>query len=95
MIPLLRTIFPSRLDRISYSARLLLCIGAVALVYYLRGIDDPAANAAMLLMWNYIAFFVILPRARQCGMSFLWAVFALMPLVFPFLAITLMFRAPE
>src|SRR3954471_17444163 len=92
MIQLLRTVFPSRLPRISYLARLFICIGAVALVYYIRGLADPAANIVMLLVWNYIAFFVVLPRARECGMPFLWAILALVPLFFPFLAIVLMFR---
>jgi uncharacterized membrane protein YhaH (DUF805 family) len=46
----------------------------------------------MLVAWNYIAFFVILPRARDCGLPFLWALLALVPLFFPFLAVTLMFR---
>jgi hypothetical protein len=46
----------------------------------------------MLVAWNYIAFFVVLPRARECGLPFLWAFLALVPLFFPFLAIALMFR---
>jgi hypothetical protein len=46
----------------------------------------------MLVAWNYIAFFVILPRARECGLPFLSAFLALVPLIFPFLAVTLMFR---
>ena len=49
----------------------------------------------MLLIWNYVAFFVILPRAREGGMSFMYAVLALVPLIFPFLAIALIFRPPE
>src|SRR4051794_4016478 len=90
----LRTIFPSRLGRIQYSARLLLSIAAVALIYYNRGLTDTSANVAMLLLWNYVAFFVVLPRARQCALPFLCAFFALVPLFFPFLAVSLMFRAP-
>ena len=85
-------IFPSRLGRIQYSARLLVCIAAVVLIFYNRGLTDPLANAAMLVAWNYIAFFVVLPRARECGLPFLWAFLALVPLFFPFLAIALMFR---
>ena len=95
MTRVLRTIFPSRLARIPYSARLFICTGAVALVYYIRGGADPAANTTMLLVWNYIAFFVILPRARECGMPFMWAIFALAPLFFPFPTIALMFRPAE
>ena len=94
MIPLLRTSFPSRLARIPYSARLFICISAVVLVYYMRGMTDTAANTTLLLVWNYIAFFVVLPRARECGLPFVWALIALVPLFFPFLAIMLMFRPP-
>jgi hypothetical protein len=43
-------------------------------------------------MWTYIAFFVVLPRARECGMPFITAILALVPLFFPFYAIALMFR---
>ena len=91
----LRSVFPSRLDRVSYSLRLFICIGVVVLIYYTRGLTDSYANAAMLLIWNYVAFFVILPRAREAGMSFMYAILALVPLFFPFLAIALIFRPPE
>jgi len=80
------------MGRIQYSVRLFLCISAVALIYYKRGITDTPANLAMLIVWNYVAFFVVLPRARECGFPFLWAFFALVPLFFPFLAVSLMFR---
>jgi hypothetical protein len=43
-------------------------------------------------MWTYVAFFVVLPRARECGMPFITAILALVPLFFPFYAIALMFR---
>lgn len=72
--------------------RLIVCIAVVVLIYYYRGVTDIPANVAMLIVWNYVAFFVVLPRARECGLPFLCAFFALMPLIFPFLAVTLMFR---
>jgi hypothetical protein len=95
MTSLFRAIFPSRLARFSYFTRLVICVGVVAFIYYSRGLTDAAANAVMLLVWNYVAFFVILPRARECGMSFMYAILALVPLIFPFLAVALIFRPPE
>ena len=95
MTSLLRVIFPRRLNRVAYSVRLVGCLGFVALIYYRRGLTDDMANAVMLLGWIYVAFFVVLPRARECGMSFLYALFALVPLFFPFLAVALMFRPPD
>jgi len=95
MSSLFRTLFPRRLSRIPYSIRLVLLVGVVGVVYYYRGLTDSAANAIMLLVWIYIAFFVVLPRARDCGMPFIWAILALVPLFFPFLAVSLMFRSPE
>ena len=79
----------------AYSARLIVSVALVALVYYRRGLTDDMANAVMLLGWIYVAFFVVLPRARECGMSFLYALFALVPLFFPFLAVALMLRPAE
>jgi hypothetical protein len=90
-----RAVFPSRLARASYFVRLVICVGVVVLFYYSRGLTDAAANAVMLLIWNYVAFFVILPRARECGMSFMYAILALVPLIFPFLAVALIFRPSE
>lgn len=75
--------------------RLFACIGAVVVVYYELGLADTAANTAMLLIWNYVAFFVVLPRARECGMPFMYAIIALVPLFFPFLATALLFRPAE
>src|ERR1043165_2672173 len=88
----IRAVFPNQLGRPSYTVRLLVCITAVVLIYYRRGITDDLANLVMLLIWNYVAFFVILPRARECGMPFITAILALVPLFFPFFAVTLMFR---
>ena len=79
----------------AYSTRLVGCLGLVAFVYYRRGLTDDVANAIMLLAWIYIAFFVVLPRARECGLPFLYAILALVPLFFPFLAVALMFRPAE
>jgi hypothetical protein len=90
-----RFVFPNVLSRVDYSIRLLVCIVVVALLYYFRGLTDYAANLWALGIWNYIAFFVVLPRARQCGMPFIWAIFALVPLIFPFLCVALMFRPPK
>jgi hypothetical protein len=95
MASVFRLIFPSRLSRIPYSLRLFLCIGVVSLIYYLRGLDDPQADVAMFFVWNYVAFFIVLPRARESGLSFLSAIFALVPLFFPFLAVSLMFRPAD
>jgi hypothetical protein len=95
MTSFVRFAFPKTLSRIDYSIRLLMCIVAVALLYYFRGLTDSAANLCALAIWNYIAFFVVLPRARQCGLPFIWAIFALVPLFFPFLSAALMFRPPK
>jgi hypothetical protein len=92
---LARLLFPASLDRVEYTARLFVCIFAVVLLYYFRGLEDIAANVWALIIWNYIAFFVILPRARECGMSFMWALFALVPIIFPFLSVALIFRPRE
>ena len=90
-----RLAFPGSIGRVEYTIRLVACIVAVALLYYFRGLTDYAANLWALAIWNYIAFFVVLPRARQCGMAFIWAILALVPLFFPFLSVALMFRPPK
>jgi hypothetical protein len=80
---------------VEYTLRILGCSTAVVVLYLLRGLTDPVANIAMLIIWHYIAFFVIWPRLRECGMSFIYALLALVPLIYPILSIVLMFRAPK
>jgi len=93
---LLRFIFPWRsFGRLDYTVRILVCTSSVVLLYYWRGLDDPACDVAMLIMWHYIAFFVIWPRARQCGLPFITAILALVPLFYIFLSVALMFRPPK
>jgi hypothetical protein len=93
---LVRFLFPWRsLGRVEYTVRVLVCTSVVVLLYYWRGLDDPACDVAMLIIWNYIAFFAIWPRARQCGMPFMTAIFALVPLFYIFLFVALMFRPPK
>ena len=87
--------FPGSIGRVEYTVRLVACIIAVAVLYYFRGLTDYATTLWALAIWNYIAFFVVLPRARQCGIPFIWAIFALVPLFFPFLSVALMFRPPK
>ena len=92
----LRFLFPWRsLGRIEYTARIFVCTSVVVLLYCWRGFDDPACDVAMLIMWHYIAFFAIWPRARECGMPFSYAIIALVPLFYIFLSIALMFRPPK
>jgi hypothetical protein len=91
----LRFILPKSLSRIEYTVRILGRTMAVVVLYLLRGLTDPIANIAMLLIWHYIAFFVIWPRLRDCGMSFIYVLLALVPLIYIFLFVILMFRPPK
>ena len=95
MKTLLHLLFPKSLDRPQYVVRILCCTALVVGLYLVRGLVDPIANATMLIVWNYAAFFVILPRLRDCGMSFIYALLALVPLIYVFLFIVLMFRPPK
>ena len=95
MISLLRLFFPKVLGRLGYTVRTFLFVGVVALLYLVRGITDPKTDMIVLILWNYVAFFVVWPRLRDCGMSAIYVVIALVPLFYPFLALILMFRPPE
>jgi hypothetical protein len=91
----LHLIFPKSPSRVEYTLPVLGWTAAVVGLYLWRGLTDEVANIALLIIWNYIAFFVIWPRARQCGMPFMTAICALVPLFYIFLFVALMFRPPK
>ncbi|MDR3406036.1 MAG: DUF805 domain-containing protein [Chthoniobacter sp.] len=85
-------LFPKRLARLSYFFRTLLCNGVLLFLYQDLSAESLSAILALILVLLYTAFFVILPRIRDTGMSAGWIVLAFIPYLSSFLAIVLLFR---
>ena len=93
---LVELIFPKRLHRLAYFLRLLTSNIAIGLIFAFNSPSDqlfPILGAIALAV--YQLFFVLLPRVRDTGMSGWWVVLSLVPVIYVFLGIILLFRAPE
>src|SRR5438309_12090413 len=96
MRTLVEFFFPKKIHRLGYLARILttnLALGVILAV-------SSAGNhgywiIAVVLLGIYQLLFILLPRLRDTGMSGWWVLLSLVPVVYVFLAIILIFRAPE
>lgn len=87
--------FPKRLHRLAYFIRLMASNLCLAL---LLGSSSPNGQpyplVGVILLALYSLFFILLPRLRDTGMSGWWVILSLVPIVYVFLGIILLFRAP-
>jgi len=101
-------IFPKRIHRLSFLFRSLavnLCFWLILASSspFAPVIADtadwvrhyPYSTVAILALALYQLLFVLAPRARDTGISGWWVLFSLFPVVYFFLGIILIFRAPE
>jgi hypothetical protein len=56
---------------------------------------SPRIALTIFVIWHFAVFFALWPRLRDCGMPGMWVILSLVPVIFVFLAIALIFRAPE
>lgn len=89
-------ILPKRLHRFGYIWRILATnLGVGMIIASSSSTEHPVAALLLLALFVYQLLFVLLPRARDTGMSGWWVLLSLVPIVYIFLAIILVFRAPE
>jgi uncharacterized membrane protein YhaH (DUF805 family) len=89
-------IFPKRLHRLGYIWRILATnLGVGMIVASASSIEHPVPAFLLLILFVYQLLFVLLPRVRDTGISGWWVLLSLVPVVYVFLAIILVFRAPE
>jgi|SRR6185503_16236332 len=96
MRSLIAFVFPRRLHRFGYIWRILvtnLCLAMI--VVSSSPTEQPVPALFLLALSVYQLVFVLLPRARDTGMSGWWVLLCLVPIVYVFLTIILVFRAPE
>lgn len=91
---LLEFIFPRRLHRLAYFLRLVGANLAVGFFYF----AGSASNSgywwlAIVALWIYAIFFVILPRMRDLEISKWWLLITPVPFVSDLFGIILLFRA--
>jgi uncharacterized membrane protein YhaH (DUF805 family) len=95
MASLIRFAFPKKIGRLEYLIRLLVCALAIGYLVVFQDATEPRIALLALAIWHYAVFFVLWPRLRDCGMTGMWVVLSLVPLIFVGLSIALLFRAPE
>jgi uncharacterized membrane protein YhaH (DUF805 family) len=93
---LIEFIFPKRLHRFGYIWRILVTnLGVAMIVVSSIPTERPLPALFLLTLFVYQLLFVLLPRARDTGMSGWWVLLSLVPIVYVFLTIILVFRASE
>ena len=93
---LIEFIFPKRLHRLGYLWRILTTnIAAAMIVASSSSIEQLYPALGLLAICVYQLFFILLPRVRDTGMSGWWVLLSVVPIVYIFLTIILVFRAPE
>jgi uncharacterized membrane protein YhaH (DUF805 family) len=89
-------IFPRRLHRLAYFLRLVVADIVTCFLFASIGTMDPVWWwPAVVLISVYSAFFILLPRIRDVGMSGWWLVACLIPVVDRVFGIILLFRSPD
>jgi len=85
-------LFPTRLARISYLIRLLIC--NLYLFFIIPGILEHRLPECLglIAIFIYTNWFIILPRLRDTGMSAYWIILTFIPYVGIFFSLALMFR---
>ena len=88
--------FPKRLHRLGYLWRILTTnIAAGMIVVSSSPTEQPYPALGLLALCVYQLLFILLPRVRDTGMSGWWVLLSVVPFVYIFLTIILLFRAPE
>ena len=91
---LLEFLFPRRLHRLAYFLRLVASNIAVGFFYFVGSATNTGYwGLAVLAIWIYATFFILLPRIRDIGMSKWWLLITLIPFINDFFGIILLFRA--
>ena len=103
-------IFPKRIHRLSYLVRflatnllgfwLIVALSSRHLISPIPVMTVPFEEnwycyVALFAFGTYMLLFVVLPRVRDTGMSVLWVLLSLFPVVNIFLYLFLIFRAPD
>jgi uncharacterized membrane protein YhaH (DUF805 family) len=93
---LINFIFPSRIQRLDYLWRILTTNLAVGLILASSSpFENLSAWLGLIALFAYQLFFILLPRVRDTGMSGWWVLLSLVPIVYIFLGIILVFRPSE
>jgi uncharacterized membrane protein YhaH (DUF805 family) len=88
--------FPRRLHRLAYFLRLAAADLVSGLLYATSTTMNPVVWwASIIIISVYGAFFILLPRIRDVGMSGFWLIACLIPVVGAVFGIILLFRAPD
>jgi uncharacterized membrane protein YhaH (DUF805 family) len=89
-------LFPKRLHRLAYVWRILVTnLAAGVIVASTSPTDHLVPMLGLVAIFVYQFLFILLPRARDTGMSGWWVLLSLVPIVYIFFTIILVFRAPE
>ena len=89
-------LFPERLHRLGYLWRILATnLAAGMIVASTSPTEKILPMLVLIAIFIYQFLFILLPRARDTGMSGWWVLLSLVPIVYVFFAIILVFRAPE
>jgi uncharacterized membrane protein YhaH (DUF805 family) len=94
-------LFPTRIHRVSFLVRFVVCIIATQFLVAYVPLSPSVHSAPSVLVWLiaallvgvYALFFVFLPRLRDAGLSEWWLLVALLPFANLLLASVLLFRA--
>jgi uncharacterized membrane protein YhaH (DUF805 family) len=88
-------LFPKRLHRLGYLWRILATNLALAMIVVSSSPEQLYPVLGLIALSIYQLLFILLPRVRDTGMSGWWVLLSLVPIVYVFLTIILVFRAPE
>ena len=89
-------LFPKRLHRLAYVWRILTTnMAAGGIVASTSPMEHLSWMLVLIALCVYQLFFILLPRVRDTGMSGRWVLLSVVPFVYIFLTIILVFRAPE
>jgi uncharacterized membrane protein YhaH (DUF805 family) len=96
MRSLIEFIFPRRLHRVAYFLRLLASNIGFGLIFATSSpLEQLVPFLGFATLAIYQVLFIGLPRLRDTGMSGWWILLAFIPVIYVFLSIILLFRAPE
>jgi len=96
MRSLIEFFFPRRLHRLAYFLRLLASNIGFALIFATSSpLEQLVPFLGFAALAIYQVLFIGLPRLRDTGMSGWWILLAFIPIIYIFLSIILLFRAPE
>jgi uncharacterized membrane protein YhaH (DUF805 family) len=93
---LIGLLFPKRLQRFGYLWRIIATNLAVGMIVASASpIDRVFPMLGLVGICFYQFLFILLPRTRDTGMSGWWVLLSLVPIVYVFFTIILVFRPPE